>query len=64
MDEAFTCEGGNGFLALSSSGRRLDRGSFSFKRGGDGDGNVLGLLRHIRCYDAGIIDGERQRLGH
>ena len=42
--------GGEGFkdlLALSPGGRRPHGGSFPFKRDVDGDGIVLGLLRHV-----------------
>ncbi len=39
-------EGDDDLLTPSLGGRWADGGSFPFKRGGDGGGIVLGLLRH------------------
>ncbi len=59
MQDSFGGEGYEYLFALSPSGRRPDRGSLPFKRGGDGDGIVLGLLRH---EDGGLLRLGRQRV--
>ncbi len=46
MHDYFGGEGYEYLFALSHGGGRQDRGSLPFKRGGDGDGILLGLLRH------------------
>ncbi len=49
VEPLYKSVGGEGFediLALSPGGRRPHGGSFPFKRDVDGDGIVLGLLRH------------------
>ena len=46
MHDSFGGEGDEYLFALSPGGRRPDGGSLPFKRGGNVDGIVLGLLRH------------------
>ncbi len=46
LDDSFGGEVDEGFLALSTCGKRLHGGSLPFERGCVGVNIVLGLLRH------------------
>ena len=46
LQDSFGGEGDEDLFALSPGDRRPDGGSLPFKRGGNVDGIVLGLLRH------------------
>ncbi len=64
LHDSFCGEGDEDLPLTSLGGRRPYIFSFPFKRGGDGDRIVLGLLRHAKIVDVGVIDGGRQRLEH